>query len=130
MKNEFHYEIRMFKNLHKARVTKSDFAGVFGHAYLHVFTEDTIKTAFSATGIHPFNPNAIAEKQMKPSLPTSMKASFPLTQPSPVHAIIATMGSHPPTTFELSPTTHSAPIAGPSCIMPSIPSTASPSPQR
>jgi hypothetical protein len=32
------------------------------------------------------------------------------------------MGSHPPTSFELSPTTHTAPIAGPSCNTPTTPS--------
>ena len=82
---------------------KKDFAGVFGQAYLQAFTPETIKAAFAATGLHPFNPNAITEKQMKPSLPTSTESSFPLPQPSPVQAIIAAMGSQPPTAFNLSP---------------------------
>jgi len=118
MKAEFHHEIGKFECLHKAKVTKSDFAGVFGSAYLHSFTEDTIKATFSATGIYPFNPDAISEKQMKPSLPTSTKSTFPITQPSPVQAIIAAMGTHRPTSFELSPTTNSLPIPGPSHTTP------------
>ncbi|KZP24924.1 hypothetical protein FIBSPDRAFT_856278, partial [Athelia psychrophila] len=85
-------------------VRKKDFAGVFGRAYLKAFTEDTIKAAFAATGLHPFNPDVIKEKQMKASLPTSTRSSFPLPQPSPVRAIITAMGTHPPTQFELSPT--------------------------
>ena len=60
---------------------------------------------------------------MKPSLPTSTKISFPILQPSPVKAIITAMGSHPPTSFELSPTMHTAPIAGPSRNVPTTPST-------
>ena len=82
---------------------KKDFARVFGQAYLRAFTPETIKAAFSATGLHPFNPNAITEKQMKPSLPTSTESSFPLPQPSLVQAIIAAMGSQPPMAFNLSP---------------------------
>ena len=103
---------------------KGDFAGVFGHAVLRSFTEDTIKAAFAATGVHPFDPAVIPKKAMKPSLPTSTRGSFPLPQPSPVRAIIATMGNRPPTNFELSPTTHSALIAGPSRI-PASPKTPS-----
>jgi hypothetical protein len=103
MKSEFFKEIQAFKDLHMANVSKKDFAGVFGWAYLQAFTQETIKAAFSATGLYPFNPNAITEKQMKPSLPTSTESAFPLPQPSPVHAIIATMGSRPPTQLETSP---------------------------
>lgn len=109
MKTEFRHEIHEFENLHRHGVTKSDFAGVFGAAFLRAFTEDAVKAAFAATGVHPFNPDAITEKQMKPSLPTSTKGSFPLPQTSPVRAIISAMGSQPPTAFDLSPSTHSAP---------------------
>jgi hypothetical protein len=103
MKTEFRKEIQVFEDLHLANVGKKDFAGVFGRAYLRAFTPETIKAAFAATGLHPFNPEAITEKQMKPSLPTSTESSFPLPQPSPVRAIIAAMGSRPPTALELSP---------------------------
>ena len=93
MKTEFWKEVEIFEDLHFANVGKKDFARVFGQAYLRAFTPETIKAAFSATGLHPFNPNAITEKQMKPSLPTSTESSFPLPQPSLVQAIIAAMGS-------------------------------------
>jgi hypothetical protein len=111
MKNEFWYKIQQFEDLQKRYVRKADFAGVFGHAYLHAFTKDTIKAAFTATGVYPFYPGVITEKQLQLSLPTSTKGTFPILQPSPMHAIISAMGSHPPTTFELSPTTHSTPAA-------------------
>jgi DDE superfamily endonuclease len=123
MKNEFRSEIQKFEALHRCSVGKGDFVGVFGRAFLRSFTEDAVKAAFAATGVYPFNPDAISDGQMKPSLPTSTKTSFPILQPSPVKAIITAMGSHPPTSFELSPTTHTAPIAGPSRNAPATPST-------
>jgi len=103
MKTQFRKEIEAFKDLHLRNVSKKDFAGVFGRAYLQAFTSETIKAAFSATGLYPFNPNAIKEKQTKPSLPTSTESSFPLPQPSPVQAIISAMGARPPTALKLSP---------------------------
>jgi DDE superfamily endonuclease len=122
MKSEFRREIQAFEDLHFSKVTKSDFAGVFGRAFLRAFTPDTIKAAFAATGVFPFNPDIIPEKALKPSLPTSIKGSFPLPQPSPVKAILSVMGSNPPTNFDLSPS-HNVP--GPSRIIPTSPVTPS-----
>lgn len=123
MKNEFRWEIQKFKDLHMEPVKKSDFAGVFGHAYLQAFTPVTVKAAFAATGVYLFNPNIISEKQMRPSLPTSTKSTFPVLQTSLIHTIIVVLGSQPPTAFELSPTTHSASVAGPSHLFPVSPVT-------
>ena len=78
MKDEFHSEINAFEKLHHQGVGKDDFIGVFGQAYQHTFTLETVKAAFEATCIHPFNPNVIKDSQLKPSLLTSTKASFPL----------------------------------------------------
>lgn len=96
-------EIHAFEDSHMWGVGKGDFAGVFRWAYLCAFTLETVKAAFAATGVHPYNPDVIMEKQMQLSLPTSTRGSFPITQPSPVQAIVHTMGSHPPTSFKLSP---------------------------
>lgn len=73
-----------------------------------------IKAAFAAMGVYPFNPDAISEDQMKASLHTSTKASFPLAQPSPVRAVIAAMGSFSATSLDLSPSSfiRSAPLPG------------------
>ena len=101
MKAEFHWEICTFEDSNKYSMSKSDFTGVFGRAFLRAFTKDAVEAAFRATGVFPFNPNVIPEKAMKPSLPTSTKASFPLPQTSPVRAIIAAMGAHPPTAFDI-----------------------------
>ena len=84
MKREFWMEIYKFKDLHMALITKADFVGMFEHAFLHTFTSKSIKAAFSATGIYPFNPAAITDKKMTTSLPTSTKSTFPLQQSSPI----------------------------------------------
>jgi hypothetical protein len=104
MKKEFRQEIQAFEDLHMCKVGKGDFAGVFGRAFIRAFDADTVQAAFRATGVYPFNPDIIPDKAMKPSLPTSIRGSFPLPQTSPVRAIIKVMGSHPPTAFDLSPT--------------------------
>ena len=109
MKHQFRAEIKRFENLHCHGVMKEDFAGVFGQVFLQEFNEDTVKAAFSATGVWPYNPDAIRNEQLKPSLPTSIKGSFLIPQSSPVHTIISTLGVYCPTAFECSPT-HFAPI--------------------
>jgi hypothetical protein len=63
MKTEFQHEIQEFECLHCHQVTKSDFAGVFGRAFIRSFTKDTVKAAFVATGVYPFNPMAIKENK-------------------------------------------------------------------
>jgi len=62
--------------------------------------KDAVEAAFYATGIFPFDPDIIPEAAMKPSFPFLTRASFPLLQASPIHAIIVAMGAHPPTAFD------------------------------
>jgi hypothetical protein len=114
MKTEFRKEIHAFEDSHMRGVGKGDFAGVFGRAYLRAFTPEAVKAAFAATGVHPFNTDVITEKQMQLSLPTSTRGSFPITQPSPVRAIVHAMSGRPPTSFELSPTHHRPAFQSPS----------------
>ena len=102
MKEIFKEEIRTFEEQHKREVTKGDFTGVFGRAYVKAFTIETVKAAFQATGVHPFNRDVITPAQMKPSVPTSVKGSFPLPQPSPVRATLAVFRHQPPTALDIS----------------------------
>lgn len=81
---------------------------LFGKAYQESFKPETVKAAFRVTGVHPYNPNAIKDDQMKPSNPHSIKGSFPMAQPSPIRAIMAAMDANPPTAFDVSPRTHMA----------------------
>lgn len=81
-------------------------AFLWSRAYKSAFTPETISAAFRATGVHPFSRETITEAQMKPSVTTSIKGCFPLPQPSPVRAVMASFNANPPTAFAVSPSTH------------------------
>lgn len=110
MKECWTKEIEAFEKEHKQPVKKTDFVQVFGQAYLKAFTPDTVKAAFRATEVCPFDPSFITEDQMKPSIPTSIKGSFPLPQPSPVRAVMASFRAQPPTTFDTSEDAYLVPL--------------------
>ena len=62
-------------------VTKDTFLGVLGRAYVKAVTPPTVKSAFCKTGVWPFNPSAISDTQLKPSIDTSSQGSrLPLPQ--------------------------------------------------
>ncbi|CAG8689366.1 16113_t:CDS:2 [Cetraspora pellucida] len=71
-------------------VTKHTFAKVLGPVYIKTYTPIAICNAFKATGIWPFNPNAISPDHLDPSLATeqfdvsAMQPSTPILylQPS------------------------------------------------
>ena len=94
MKEIWKEEISAFETLHTRGVNKEDFCFVWGKAFLRAFTPETVKAAFSATGIHPYSANVITPEQMRPSESTSTKASFPLPQSSPVRAVMAALGGY------------------------------------
>jgi len=124
MKEEWKLQIMKFEELHKRKVKKGDFVEVFGKAFVNAFTEETVLAAFRATGVFPFNPDIITEQQMKPSLVTSTKAAFPLSQPTPVRRVMAAFSDHHRTAFDVSLDTHTAaqPPAGGSASGPHTPS--------
>lgn len=95
-KDIYEEELALFKETHRRKVTKADFAKVFGRAFLRTFTEESIKTAFRVTH-HPFDPSVITPEQMKPAAATAVDSSFPIPQPSPVKAIIKALRKNPPT---------------------------------
>jgi hypothetical protein len=101
-------ECAAFEQRMTRKVTKADFLLVFGTAFLKAFDPATVKAAFSATGIHPFNPDAISASQMKPSEVFSTHATFPLPQTSPVRAVMAAFHHQRPTSFDTALETHTA----------------------
>ncbi|KIJ37580.1 hypothetical protein M422DRAFT_211326 [Sphaerobolus stellatus SS14] len=109
MKEEFGRAVEKFEEEHNRGVRKADFASVFGSAFLKAAHVDLIKSAFSATGIIPFNPDVVALEKMKPSRATSIKGTFPLVQPSPVRAVIEHLTLYRPTHFDLDPD-HARPV--------------------
>ena len=110
MKDCWKEELNVFENLHNQGVNKEDFAEVWGRAYQTVFTEENIHSAFKATGIHPFNPDVISERQMKPAEASSTKATFPLPQNSPTRAVMAAFRNYNFTHQDIHP--ESPPAAG------------------
>ena len=106
MKDKWKKEITAHKETTLKLVGKPEFLGVFGCAYNAAFMHDTVKAAFKVTGVDPFNHDAILEDQMKPSIATSVKESFPLPQPEVVCMVMAAIDKNPPTSFSISPTTH------------------------
>ena len=105
MKEAWREEIEAFEDQHIRPVAKADFASVFRRAYIRSFTPEPIKAAFRVTGVYPFNPTVISEKQMKLSLTTSVEGSFPLVQASPVRAVMAAFTTLPEDSFTMSPQT-------------------------
>lgn len=95
MKEAWKDEITAHETRTGQPVKKADFAEVFGKAFLKAFTPGTVLAAFEATGIYPYNPTVITDAQMKPSLATSTKASFPLVQSTPVQRVMAAFHYQP-----------------------------------
>lgn len=54
LKEKHAEKIREFKENNNIAVTHKFFLRTFGPAFLEAFTPETVKTAFSATGIYPF----------------------------------------------------------------------------
>lgn len=121
MKEAWKKYIHEFEVLHHRKVKKGDFVELFSKAYVEAFSEETVRAAFKATGIFPYNPDIITEQQMKPSLATSTKATFPLPQPTPVRRVMATFYDHRRTAFELDPDTHATILVGGSASAPQTP---------
>ncbi|KIJ39553.1 hypothetical protein M422DRAFT_49561 [Sphaerobolus stellatus SS14] len=88
MKAAWNIEVTQFEEENSCGVNKTDFAGVFRRAFQTAFIPETVKAAFEATGLVPYNPNIITQGQMKPSQVTSTRGYFPMPQPSPIHPII------------------------------------------
>lgn len=99
-------EVTQYERLYQSRVDKGCFVEVFGTVFLKAFTPELIQSAFAVTGIYLFNRNAIKASQMASSMTTSVNATFPLPQVSPVRAVIAAFRYHKPTALEASPSTH------------------------
>ena len=100
MKEAWKKAISRFEETHARDVRKGDFVEVFWEAFQEAFTKPTIRSAFEATGIFPFNPKVITEQQMKPSTVTSTQATFPLPMPTPVRCVMKIFHSQPTTAFD------------------------------
>lgn len=69
------------------RVSKQNFLAIYGRAHIRALTADTIRAAFRATGVWPFNPEVISAELMAPSKETSCEAHLPVIPPTPVRTV-------------------------------------------
>lgn len=84
LKEKHAEKIREFKENNNIAVTHKFFLRTFGPAFLEAFTPETVKTAFSATGIYPFRRDVISPEQMAPSEALATNPSIPGTLATPV----------------------------------------------
>lgn len=97
LKKEYAKEVKAFEEKSGGRgLRKRDFACVFGTAFLRAFTVETIQAAFAATGICPYDPNAVDKRKMAPSEAASIHGAFPLEQPTPIRRIMAAWATTAP----------------------------------
>jgi hypothetical protein len=62
-------------------VDKTDFFEMYVKAHASIFTEKTIKNAFKATGIHPFNPGYVLDDLLSTPSPPSTIDGEPISSP-------------------------------------------------
>ncbi|KIY53749.1 DDE-domain-containing protein, partial [Fistulina hepatica ATCC 64428] len=94
-------ELHEFELTHERGVNKNEFAAVWGRAFIQAFTVDNVKMAFAATGIWPYNPEAIHTEQTKPSDATSLEHALPIDPSSPVKAVLRAFHTYQPTAAQL-----------------------------
>lgn len=68
-------------------ISKENFLAVYGNAHLTTLQPCLIKTAFSATGLVPFNRDAISKDKFAPSRDTSFRHISPVEPSTPVRII-------------------------------------------
>ncbi|KAF9227985.1 DDE-domain-containing protein, partial [Gyrodon lividus] len=91
LKHYWTQEHDQYKSTTRRAINKGNFVSVYTRAHLRALTLDNIHAAFKKMGAWPFNPNAVTKEMMAPSLETLSIGQLPLPQPSPVHAISATI---------------------------------------
>jgi hypothetical protein len=82
-------KIREFKENNNVTLTHKFFLRTFGPAFLEAFTPETVKTAFSATGIYPFRRDVVSPEQMAPSEALTINPSIPGSLATPVRKVIS-----------------------------------------
>lgn len=90
LKRNYREELRTFNDLAGRPIRKEDFLHLYAKAHVRTFTVETIKSAFAATGVFPFNPNVIEASALQPSLATSIRPNaLPLhhVQTTPMRAV-------------------------------------------
>jgi hypothetical protein len=85
-----------FENASRLPVDKDSLLYLIGTAYNQVFIPSTIKSAFRATGIWPFNRNAVLSVALALAEATSTLADGPVPMPTVVRNVVRAFISLPP----------------------------------
>ncbi|KAI5821518.1 DDE-domain-containing protein, partial [Schizophyllum commune Tattone D] len=64
--------------------SKTNFLGIYGRAHIQVMKPDTIKSAFRATGVCPFDRTVITPEMMAASKETSCQGALPVVCSTPI----------------------------------------------
>ena len=105
LKEKHAEKIREFKDNNDVTLTHKFFLRTFGPAFLEAFTPETVKTAFSATGIYPFRRGVVLPEQMAPSEALTTNPSASGTLATPVRKVISAFSYyHSPASEDEQPT--------------------------
>jgi len=89
LKQKHAEKIREFKENNNLTITHKCFLRTFGPAFLEAFTPETVKTAFSATGIYPFKRDVVSSEKMGPSEALTTNPPIPGTLATPVRKVLS-----------------------------------------
>lgn len=89
---EYHWddEVMLYwSNNGERAITKQRFGKILNKVWDKSMTPSNIKSGFQATGIFPFNPNAIPEESFAPSIPTERPEPLATSTPQPTTSAVA-----------------------------------------
>jgi hypothetical protein len=89
LKEKHAEKVREFKANNNITLTHKCFLRTFGPAFLEAFTPETVRSAFSATGIYPFRRDTVSPEQMGPSEALTVNPLVPGTLATPVRKIVS-----------------------------------------
>jgi hypothetical protein len=89
LKQKHAQKIREFKESNNLTITHKCFLRTFGPAFLEAFTPETVKAAFSATGIYPFKRDVVSPENMAPSEALSTNPPISGALATPVRMVIS-----------------------------------------
>lgn len=104
LKKKHAEKIREFKENNNFALTHRFFLRTFGSAFLKAFTSETVRIAFSATGIYPFSRDVVSPEQMGLSEALSTNPQIPDALATPVRKVISAFSYYhsPPSANEQS----------------------------
>ena len=89
LKQKHAQKICEFKETNNLALTHKCFLQTFGPAFTKAFTPETVKAAFSATGIYPFSRDVVSSEKMGPSEALSTNPPIPGILATPVQKVVS-----------------------------------------